>query len=205
MNTPQVPIEAKIPVEAQMPVEDFEENAINSEGIEVASQSEDTQVSASIDLQEISNPIKFIDGLKKIYSYLDVIETLLGLTTISVSFVKWLIEMMEGERKSVDYINLIACEDAWSHYQLADKLNKLADASTLADESTFDDDNAKQILISLGYKWDNKKHLYCKTKETEQILKIFGYNWNEKKFNYYKTNKIGMAKGITFGGEVRKK
>ena len=106
------------------------------------------------------------DTWNTIYPVLEQLSVLLGCIGGVYGFISWVKNRSQGGYHR-EFEKMIKQKDWWNHHEFAQTIRLTPDA-------------AKQILVAFGYVWDNKKHLYIKSKETnKRINAIMKYKWNK--------------------------
>jgi hypothetical protein len=109
--------------------------------------------------------VDMADWWARAYPVIETISTVSGAITDSAAvisapflFIKWFRGKMNTANEA-STIQQILYEDKWSITELAEKYD-------------LDRDKTKRVLKGFGYKWDNKKMIYCKTELTDKLRNI---------------------------------
>lgn len=98
---------------------------------------------------------------EKCYPYLDQLGTCIGLIGGLLGFGEWLIRRFGRKVSPITLVDFVTSKEKWNHFILAELLQ-------------IDADEAKLLLKSFGYRWDQSIQCYCSTEKTKEVCKSLG-------------------------------
>lgn len=107
--------------------------------------------------------VSFTTLWQSIYPYLDQLGTVLGIAGTAVGIGVWIKRKFSQRYSPDEFISLVTSKELWNSHELSMKL-------------AITNEEAKDLLKGLGYKWNRTFAMFVKTDRTIEILEAINDN-----------------------------